>query len=145
MVVTFSSIGTIHSPFKDAEAVPEDPANTRTVKGSVEVDPKFTSELQGIGEFTHIILVYHFHLSSIYAQDQHAQNTHSPAGIFATRSAARVNPIGVSVVRLLGTERNKLLIEGIDVVDGTPLLDIKPYVAAFDALEQHPPTTQGSI
>ncbi len=132
MVVTYSSIGTIHSPFKSAAEVPDDLSQTRQVAGVVELDARYAAELRGIGQFTHVILVYHFHLSSIYAPDPVHNDGEPVPGLFATRSAARVNPIGVSVVRLTSVERNRLLVEGVDVVDGTPLLDIKPYVAASD-------------
>ncbi len=135
MVVTYTSIGTIRSPYKDAASVPEAPEATRHVSGEVEVDPRYASELQGIGRFSHLILVYHFHLSSIYAPEPPHNGDQPRAGLFATRSAGRVNPLGVSVVRLKKVTRNRLVVEGVDVVDGTPLLDIKPYVSAFDIRE----------
>ena len=132
MTVSYQPIGTIHSPFEGVEEVPIQPASARGVRGTVEVMPEFVAGLQDLNGFSHIILLYHFHrvrqvkLTVVPFMDD------EPRGVFATRAPSRPNPIGLSIVRLLSIEGNLLQIENVDIVDGTPLLDIKPYVPAFD-------------
>jgi tRNA-Thr(GGU) m(6)t(6)A37 methyltransferase TsaA len=132
MAVSYQPIGTIHSPFEGVEKVPIQPAAARGIRGTVEVMPEFVAGLQDLHGFSHIILLYHFHrvrqvrLTVVPFMDD------QPRGVFATRAPSRPNPIGLSIVRLLGIEGNVLQIENVDIVDGTPLLDIKPYVPAFD-------------
>ncbi len=129
----YKPIGVIHSPFKEPKGTPIQPSGAKGVEGKVEVFPQYAEGLKDLEGFSHIILVYHFHLSkktSLIAKPYVDTETH---GVFATRSPSRPNPIGISVVRLVGVEGNMLHVRDIDAVDGTPLLDIKPYVPAFDA------------
>jgi tRNA-Thr(GGU) m(6)t(6)A37 methyltransferase TsaA len=98
----------------------------------VEVFPEFASGLQDLEEFSHIILLYAFHCSSGYSLQVKPFLDDQLRGLFATRHPCRPNPIGLSVVRLLAYRENILDIEGVDMLDGTPLLDIKPYVPDFD-------------
>ena len=112
--------------------MPIEPAGALGVKGSVEVFTQFCAGLKDIGGFSHIILVYHFHLSKGYSLEVRPFMDEEARGVFATRAPARPNPIGISAVRLVGVEDCSLNVEDIDVVDGTPLLDIKPYVPDFD-------------
>ena len=93
---------------------------------------RFRDGLKDIGGFSHIILVYHFHLSKGYSLEVRPFMDEEARGVFATRAPARPNPIGMSAVRLVGVEDCRLNVEDIDVIDGTPLLDIKPYVPDFD-------------
>ena len=102
------------------------------IKGTVELFTEYSAGLKDIDGFSHIILVYHFHLSRKYALEVKPFLDEETHGVFAMRAPARPNPIGISVVRLLGIEKNILHIEDVDIVDGTPLLDIKPYVPDFD-------------
>ncbi len=98
----------------------------------VEVFPEYTQGLKDLDGFSHVILLYHFHLakpSSLMAKPYMDDEAH---GIFAVRAPARPNPIGVSVVRLLRLEENVLHVQDVDIIEGTPLLDIKPYVPEFD-------------
>jgi tRNA-Thr(GGU) m(6)t(6)A37 methyltransferase TsaA len=132
MTVSYQPIGTIHTPFQGIEKVPIQPAAASGIRGTVEVSPAFAAGLQDLEGFSHVILLYHFHrvtqarLTVVpFLDDQ-------PRGVFATRAPSRPNPIGLSIVRLLGIEGNVLHLENVDMVDGTPLLDIKPYVPAFD-------------
>jgi len=132
MTISYQPIGTIHSPFEGIEKVPIQPAAASGIRGTVEVFAEFAAGLQDVHGFSHIILLYHFHrvtqarLTVIpFLDDQ-------PRGVFATRAPSRPNPIGLSIVRLLGIEGSVLYVENVDIVDGTPLLDIKPYVPAFD-------------
>jgi len=131
--IRYKPIGTIHSPFKDIEGVPIQPTAAEGVAGTVEIKPKYADGLKDIEGFSHIILMYHFHLSEGYSLEAKPFMDNSLHGVFATRAPRRPNPIGISVVRLVRVEGRTLHIEGVDIVDGTPLLDIKPYVPEFDA------------
>jgi tRNA (Thr-GGU) A37 N-methylase len=115
-------IGIIHSPFKAKGKTPIQPFKSKKT-GRVEVYNKFAAGLQDMLGFSHIILIYRF-LDSRYR------------GLFSTRYPARPNQIGISVVQLLRQKNNVLFVKGIDVLDGTPLLDIKPYVPDFDAVKK---------
>lgn len=125
-------IGVIHTPFTDPKGMPIQPAGAREVIGTVEILPEFAAGLQDLEGFSHIFLIYHFHRASRTELcvtpflDSHQH------GVFATRSPLRPNHIGLSLVELLAVEGNRLTVKGIDVLDGTPLLDLKPYIEAFD-------------
>jgi tRNA-Thr(GGU) m(6)t(6)A37 methyltransferase TsaA len=124
-------IGIIHSPFKEKQETPIQPSRSHET-GIVEVYPEFLDGLQDLEGFSHIYLLYVFHESSGYSLRVKPFLDASERGLFSTRYPARPNPIGLSVVRLEELRGNRLVIEGIDVLDGTPLLDIKPYVPEFD-------------
>ena len=132
MKISYRPIGVIHSPFTDIEGMPIQPAGASGIQGAVEVFPEFAEGLRHLEGFSHIILLYHFHrvqeakLVVTPFMDSH------PRGVFATRAPKRPNPIGLSIVRLISIEQNILHIENVDILDGTPLLDIKPYVPEFD-------------
>ena len=130
---TYTSIGTIHSPFSDVTDMPIQPVGARGVRGSVDIRSDLVGGLADLGGFSHIILLYALHRSTGYTLTVTPFLDPVPRGIFATRSAKRPNAIGLSVVRLVGVEGNVITIEDVDILDGTPLLDIKPYVPAFDA------------
>jgi tRNA-Thr(GGU) m(6)t(6)A37 methyltransferase TsaA len=133
--VTYTPIGVIRSPFSDPKGMPIQPSGAAGVKGRIEVAPEFAAGLKDLEGFSHVILVYHFHRSEGYALEVTPFMDDVPRGLFATRAPRRPNPIGLSVVRLLRIEGAILHVEGIDAIDGTPLLDIKPYVPQFDAPE----------
>jgi tRNA-Thr(GGU) m(6)t(6)A37 methyltransferase TsaA len=124
-------IGVIHSQFNDKKLTPIQPSRSQAV-GQVEVSPEFAEGLQDIEGFSHIILLYTFHQSEGYSLRVKPFLDDQLRGLFATRYPCRPNPIGLSVVRLIARRGNLLEIEGVDVLDGTPLLDIKPYVPDFD-------------
>ena len=132
--VSFKPIGVIHSPFKKPEGTPIQPASSKGAKGKVIVFPEFQEGLKDIEGFSHIILLYYFHLVRQVKLLVKPYMDETPRGVFATRAPARPNPIGISVVRLLKVEGNILYVENLDIVDGTPLLDIKPYVSDFDGV-----------
>lgn len=132
MAMSYQPIGTIYSPFGGIEQVPIQPPAAGGIRGTVEVFPEFAAGLQDLHGFSHIILLYHFHRVTQVKLTVVPFLDDEPHGVFATRAPSRPNPIGLSVVRLLGIEGNVLTIENVDIVDGTPLLDIKPYVPAFD-------------
>jgi tRNA (adenine37-N6)-methyltransferase len=124
-------IGVIHSPFTEKDKTPIQASRSQAI-GLVEVSPEFSDGLQDIDGFSHIILIYAFHLSSGYSLRVKPFLDDHEHGLFATRYPYRPNPIGLSVVRLTQRQGAALTVEGIDVLDGTPLLDIKPYVEDFD-------------
>jgi tRNA-Thr(GGU) m(6)t(6)A37 methyltransferase TsaA len=124
-------IGVIHSPFTEESETPIQPSRSQAV-GKVELFPQFVDGLQDIEGFSHLILIYVFHRSSGYSLGVTPFLDDKRRGLFATRYPRRPNPIGLSTVRLLSRNQNVLEIEGVDVLDGTPLLDIKPYMPEFD-------------
>jgi len=122
----------IHSPFKDVNGMPIQPAAAEGVQGSVEIESDYVAGLKDIEGFSHIILVYHFHLSKGYSLVVKPFLDDKSHGVFATRAPRRPNAIGISIVRLVKVEGRVIHVEGVDIVDGTPLLDLKPYVPEFD-------------
>ncbi|AXV39943.1 tRNA (N6-threonylcarbamoyladenosine(37)-N6)-methyltransferase TrmO [Methanobacterium sp. BAmetb5] len=133
--VQYNPIGIIHSPFKELHGMPIQPVGARGVKGQIEIDKKYESGLKDLDGFSHILLIYHFHLCNGHSLEVKPFLDKVKHGIFATRAPKRPNPIGVSVVRLEKIEGTTLHISNVDVVDGTPLLDIKPYIPHFDREE----------
>jgi len=133
--IKYKPIGVIHSPFKEPRGTPIQPAAAKGISGIVEIFPEYAEGLKDIEGFSHVILLYHFHLSKgskLIAKPYMDNEAH---GVFAMRGPSRPNPIGISVVRLVKVEGNRLHIQDVDIVDGTPLLDIKPYVPEFDTRE----------
>jgi tRNA-Thr(GGU) m(6)t(6)A37 methyltransferase TsaA len=125
-------IGKIHSPFTDKRETPIQPSCS-TARGQVEVYPAYVAGLRDLDGFSHIILLYAFHRSEDYTLIVKPFLDDQGRGLFATRYPARPNPIGLSIVRLISVHDHRILeIEGVDMLDGTPLLDIKPYVPDFD-------------
>jgi tRNA-Thr(GGU) m(6)t(6)A37 methyltransferase TsaA len=134
-VITYHPIGVIRSEHVAAEQTPIQPAYAKGCKGRAEVFPEFASGLRHLEGFSHVYLIYHFHqagpaklLVKPFLQDVER-------GVFATRAPCRPNAIGLSVVELVRREGNVLHLDGVDILDGTPLLDIKPYTAKFDRFE----------
>ena len=133
--MNFKPIGIVHSPFKEARGTPIQPKAAKGIEGTVEIFAEFTDGLADLDGFSHIILICHFHLAQNYKLKVIPHLDDQERGIFATRSPSRPNPIGISVVRLNRIENNILFIQDVDIVDSTPLLDIKPYVPEFDSKE----------
>jgi tRNA (adenine37-N6)-methyltransferase len=133
--ITFKPIGVVHSPFTEVAGVPIQPSAAQGVKGTVVVNPGLKPGLKDLDGFSHIMLIYHFHLSKGFALEVVPFLDDTPRGVFATRAPRRPNAIGISVVRLTEVKGNILCIEDVDIVDGTPLLDVKPFVPAFDHRE----------
>jgi len=130
--IRYKPIGIIHSPFKEPKGTPIQPVAGQEVEGTIEIFPEYVEGLKDLEGFSHIILVYHFHLAKRGTLKVVPYMDNEPRGVFATRAPTRPNPIGISIVRLVKVEGNTLYIQDIDIVDGTPLLDIKPYVPEFD-------------
>ena len=131
--ICYQPIGVIHTPFHDPAAMPIQPIGGEEITGTIEIFSDFTPGMKDIDGFSRIILVYHFHRSTASRLEVVPFLDTRPYGVFATRAPARPNPVGISVVRLIKREGSCLSISGIDIVDGTPLLDIKPYVPLCDA------------
>jgi tRNA-Thr(GGU) m(6)t(6)A37 methyltransferase TsaA len=133
--IEYNPIGIIHTPFSAPEGTPIQPGGAAAAKATVEVYSEYVDGLADLNGFSHVYLIYHFHLARPFALKVKPFLDDSSRGLFATRAPARPNPIGLSVVALRGIDTNKLHVRGIDVLDQTPLLDIKPYVPDFDARE----------
>jgi len=131
-----TAIGTIHSPFRELADMPIQPSGAKGVIGHIELLPEYVPGLKDLDGFSHLIVLYHFHrvtrsellVTPFLDPDEH--------GVFATRAPTRPNPIGLSVLQLNGIDGNRLEVENIDILDGTPLLDLKPYIPDFDRVDQ---------
>ena len=130
--VSYQPIGIIRTPFVSVSEMPIQPSGANGAKGIIELNPDLVAGLQDLEDFSHLILIYHLHLVSGYKLSVIPFMDDQPHGIFATRAPARPNPIGISTVELKKIESNLLYIEGVDMLDGTPLLDIKPFFTKFD-------------
>jgi tRNA-Thr(GGU) m(6)t(6)A37 methyltransferase TsaA len=124
-------IGVVHSPFTDTSQTPIQSTTSEAI-GQIEVYPEFADGLQDLDGFSHLHLLYVFHRSSECSLRVKPFLDNRLRGLFATRHPCRPNPIGLSVVHLIERRGNVLEVEGVDMLDGTPLLDIKPYVPDFD-------------
>lgn len=133
MKIEYAPIGIIHSPFFEPEGMPVQPSGAADVRGTVEVFEEYRSGLKDLDGFSHIILLYHFHRGRGFRLRVVPFMDTRSRGLFATRAPRRPNPIGLSVVRLDRIENGILHIQNADILDGTPLLDIKPYVPEFDS------------
>lgn len=133
--IEYQPIGIIRTPFETPEGTPIQPQGAAGVDGTVEVFPEYVEGLADLQGFSHIILIYHFHRAKPSSLHVKPFLDNKPHGLFATRAPSRPNPIGISVVELIKIENGKLHIRDVDVLDKTPLLDIKPYVPDFDARE----------
>lgn len=130
--IVYRPIGVIHSEHTVAEETPIQPAYARGCRGRVEVFPEYAEGLRDLEGFSHIFLLYQFHrrgavklLVKPFLQDV-------VRGVFSTRAPCRPNSIGLSIVELIHCEGNELYCDGVDILDGTPLIDIKPYTSKFD-------------
>jgi tRNA-Thr(GGU) m(6)t(6)A37 methyltransferase TsaA len=126
------TIGTIHTPFRQAPGTPVQGGLAAHTEGEVIVEPQYQQGLADLDGFSHIMLIYAFHQLHDFKLKVKPYLDQSERGIFATRSPSRPNPLGITVVRLLEVDGCRLRIQGVDMLDGTPLLDIKPSVPAFD-------------
>jgi tRNA-Thr(GGU) m(6)t(6)A37 methyltransferase TsaA len=130
--VRYNPIGIIHSPLRTPSNAPIQPVSAKHTRGTVEVLARYASGLNGLNGFSHIILLYHFHLAGRTSLIVKPFLDSARHGIFATRAPIRPNPIGISVVRLRKIRGRTIWVQDLDVLDETPLLDIKPYVPQFD-------------
>ena len=136
MDITYQPIGIIHSPFHDLSGMPIQPFNEFSAPGTIDIYPQFLPGLQDLEGFSHIILIYHLHQAHYHSLTVTPFLDSQPHGIFATSAPNRPNPIGLSVVKLVALNNGQVSVENLDILDGTPLLDIKPYVPEFDTPTQ---------
>ena len=132
MRIEYRPIGIVRSPHETTTGTPIQPSRARGIEGTVEINEEYVEALSDLDGFSHIILICHLHRASDFKLKVVPYLDTELRGLFATRAPSRPNPIGLSVVRLLGVDRRVLRIEGVDLLDGTPVLDIKPYVRDFD-------------
>jgi len=132
--VSYKPIGVIHSEHVAAEQTPIQPVYAKGCHGRAEILPEFMEGLRDLKGFSHIYLIYHFHCAGAAKLTVKPFLQDVERGLFATRAPCRPNAIGLSVVRLVKIEGTTLHLEDVDILDGTPLLDIKPYTAKFDRI-----------
>ncbi len=135
MKLELSPIGIIHTPYKEPKGAPIQGVFAKDAEGTVEILPEYAEGLNDLDGFSHIILLYYFHKSNGYSLLCRPFLDNTERGLFATRAPRRPNPIGLSIIKLLKIEGHTLTIGAPDMLDGTPLLDIKPYIDAFDKRE----------
>lgn len=132
MKIEYRPIGTVHTPFESPDGMPVQASRSGNAPGTVVVDEAYAEGLADLEGFSHVVLLCHLHLARPFKLKVTPFLDDVPRGLFATRAPARPNSIGLSVVKLEKVEGNTLLISGVDLIDGTPLLDIKPYLGEFD-------------
>lgn len=133
--IHLASLGLLRTPFTSPEAMPIQPAGARGTRGRAELKPEYVPGLRDLEGFSHLILLYRFHQAGPVRLEARPflDDPAAPSrGVFATRAPCRPNGVGLSVVRLLAVSGHVLELEDVDMLDGSPLLDIKPYVPAFD-------------
>jgi len=132
MDIIYHPIGILHTPFQDLRDMPIQPSGIASAPGTAEIFPEYGDGLQDLDGFSHVILLYHLHQVRRVELRVTPFLGSVPRGVFATRAPVRPNPIGLSVVRLLRVDGLTLHLGDLDILDGTPLLDLKPYVPGFD-------------
>lgn len=130
--ITINPIGIIHTPFEDINGMPIQPLAAKGIKGHIELFPEYLEGLTDLEGFSHITLLYYFHKINGYQLMVKPFMDNIEHGIFATKSPKRPNAMGHSTVKLLGIENNFIHIEMVDMLNGTPLIDIKPFYSKFD-------------
>ena len=132
MEIIFEPIGIIHSSFTSLEEMPIQPTSDASNPGRIEIQPEFMGGLKDLEGFSHIYLLYHFHKGGSSKLNVTPFLDKEPRGVFATRAPSRPNPIGLSLVKLTRIEGNLIYVDDLDILNGTPLLDIKPYIPDFE-------------
>lgn len=135
--ITMRPIALIRTPYREPENMPIQPKGAKEVLATIEFQPEYVEGLKDLEGFSHCYLIYHFHKvrGPKLTVTPFVDKSQTPRGVFATRAPVHPNTIGLSVVKLIGVEGNIVTIQGADVLDGTPLLDIKPYIENFDKIE----------
>lgn len=131
-VFSYTPVGLLRTPFTTLESIPKSLGQAPVAEGTIEIDPAYEEGLLDIEGFTHLLVIVAFHLSTAKPLRVIPPGQSRERGVFATRSPHRPNAIGVLTVELLRREGTKLYVRGVDVIDGTPVLDIKPYLRHFD-------------
>jgi tRNA-Thr(GGU) m(6)t(6)A37 methyltransferase TsaA len=131
-LLQFQPIGIIRTPFKQLSGMPIQPSGAEGIKGEIQLDPDLIVGLKDLDGFSHLILLYCFHHSTGFDLTVEPFMDDKRRGVFATRAPKRPNPIGISVVELESIHDNLIKIKNVDMLDGTPLLDIKPFIPQID-------------
>ncbi len=127
------AIGHARTPFRETAQIPKGPGTKHDANGTLEILPEFAAGLKDIEGFSHLFVLWMFDRSDGFSLEGTPPGSFSPHGVFATRSPYRPNPIGLTVVELLRRDGNRLEVHGVDMLDGTPILDIKPYLSSIPA------------
>ena len=127
---SFNAIGFVRSPYENTKQVPKGLGARHEAEGTIEILPEFEQGLMDIEGFSHLMVLWVFNRSEGYELTGTPPSDNRPHGVFATRSPRRPNPIGLTTVELLGREGRRLCVRGIDMLDGTPVLDVKPYLSS---------------
>ena len=130
MAVTLDPIGTVRSRYTDTTEIPKGPGAQHDAEGILEIRPEFAKGLDDIEGFSHLYVIWIFDRAGAPELVAYPPSDDRPHGVFATRSPQRPNPIGLTVVELLGREGTRLRVRGVDMLDGTPIVDIKPYLSS---------------
>ncbi len=133
MTITFEPVGRVRTPFTTVEQIPRGPGAQHDAEGVIEIDPALAEGLQDIGGFSHLYVLWVFDRSVGFDLLNTPPTDDRPHGVFATRAQHRPNPIGLTVVELLGASGRELRVRGVDMLDGTPVLDLKPYLTSIPA------------
>lgn len=133
--IVLRPIGHVRTPYTDTAAIPKGPGAEHRAEGLIEVLAEFADGLRDIEGFSHLYVIWVFDRSEGFALLATPPTDDRPHGVFATRSPRRPNPIGLTVVELRGREGNRLRVRGVDMLDGTPVLDIKPYLSSIPPAE----------
>ncbi len=128
---TMRPIGVIRSPYTETSQIPKGPGAEHHAEGVLELLPEYAAGLKDVEGFSHLYVLWVFHRATDYDLIATPPVDPRPHGVFSTRSPRRPNPIGLTVVRLLDRDANKLRVRGVDMLDGTPILDIKPYLSSI--------------
>jgi tRNA-Thr(GGU) m(6)t(6)A37 methyltransferase TsaA len=131
MDVTLRAIGTVQTSFTTTAQIPKGPDAQHEAEGVINVDPAFEAGLQDIEGFSHLYVLWHFHRVEDFDLVAYPPSDDRPHGVFATRSPRRPSPVGLTVVQLLRRDGPRLHVRGVDMLDGTPVLDIKPYLSSI--------------
>jgi tRNA (adenine37-N6)-methyltransferase len=135
MEIIYKSIGVIHTSFNSLDEMPIQPTSDASGPGVIEVFSEYADALRDLEGFSHIYLLYHFHKVRQSQLIVTPFLDSKPHGIFATRAPTRPNPLGLSLVKLVRIDHSQVYVEGTDVLNGTPLLDIKPFVPEFESVQ----------
>ena len=140
MNINLKQIGTIHSPFCNLENMPVQPKGARDVIATIEIKEEFKEGLKDLDGFNFVYLIYYFHKVKKHQLLvlPFNEKTNTKRGVFSTRTPMHPNSLGLSVVELLEVKKNIVTIRGVDILDGTPLIDIKPYIENFDKIDKVP-------
>jgi tRNA-Thr(GGU) m(6)t(6)A37 methyltransferase TsaA len=124
-------VGFVRSTFTDTAQIPKGPGARHSEEGTLEILPEYAAGLQDIEGFSHLYVIWAFHKATESALITQPPTDDRPHGVFATRSPHRPNPVGLTTVELLGRDGRRLRVRGLDMLDGTPILDLKPYLSSI--------------